>query len=60
MRLARQHYEREQKQREDEKRRREQEDSEAARKLQQLEISKRKVVTNGNATAKTQQVLQPQ
>ncbi len=57
MRLARQHYEREQRQREDEKRRREQEDAEAARKLQQLEISKRKVVTNGT---KTQQVHQPQ
>ena len=61
MRLARQHYEREERQKEEERRKRELEDAEAARKLQQLEISKHKGgVTNGAVamgTGKTQQVL---
>ncbi len=56
MRLARQHFELEQKQKEDERRRRERDNEEAARKFQELEIGTRKgMVTNGTGKTPTPQ-----
>ena len=52
MRLARQHFEREQRQKEEERRKREQQDEEAAKKLQQLEISRTKGIPNGVANGR--------